>query len=104
MKAKKQFDSFADGAASRDSIPCATYTVFPGLTDRDIDGNDPNEAYVRLYLNTKIRIKSIVLHYDSTTLGAEVGGLIGILLGVSLVDIAVISNSSVLKIVMKLFK
>ena len=103
MKAKKQFDRFADGVSSMDQIPCATYQIFPGFTDRDVSGNKPNEAYIRLYLNTKIRVKSMVLHYDSTTFGAEIGGLIGMLLGMSLVDIALKSNSYVLKMAKKIF-
>ena len=97
IKAKHQFDSSADGTSSIDRIPCATYNVFPGLTD--LAENNPNEAYIRLYLNTKITIKSMIIYYDSTTFGAEVGGLIGMLLGFSLADIALLSNSYVLKMI-----
>ena len=62
------------------------------MPDIDEKDNDPNEAYVRLYLKTKIKVKSTVLYYDSTTLAAEIGGYIGMLLGVSLVDL--VRNSS----------
>ena len=104
MKANDQFDNLMDTGIAGLGIPCAKYKITPGLTDRDDTGNNPNEAYTRLYLNTKIRVQSIVLHYDSTTLGAEIGGLVGMLLGVSLVDIAIISNSYVLKMVAKFLK
>ena len=58
------------------------------------EGNDPNEAYIRLYVNPNIKVKSIVIYYDSTTFAGEVGGYIGMLLGVSVVDLAIIFNAT----------
>ena len=59
---------------------------------------------MRLYLKAKIKVKSVILHYDSTTFAAEIGGYVGVLLGVSIVDIAILSRSTFLKIVRKFFK
>ena len=103
MKAREQFSSFKDGTVARNLVPCAKYNLYPGLIDLDDTDNNPDEAYIRLYLNTKIKVKSIVLHYDSTVLAAELGGYLGMLLGVSLVDLAVMINSYGFRIFEKIF-
>ena len=103
-EAKKQFDKFVDGIITEDLVPCAWFDIFTGLTDVDETDNNMNEAFARLYLKAKIKVKSIVLHYDSTTFAAEIGGYVGVLLGVSIVDIAVISRSTMLKMLRKIVK
>ena len=39
-----------------------------------------------------IKVKSTVMYYDSTTLAAEIGGYVGMFLGVSMVDLAMAFN------------
>ena len=102
--ATKQYDKFVDGIITENLVPCAWFDIFPGLTDVDDTDNNIDEAYVRLYLKAKIKVKSVILHYDSTTFAAEIGGYVGVLLGVSMVDIAIISRSTFLKIIRKFFK
>ena len=104
LDATKQYDKFVDGIITKNLVPCAWFDIFPGLRDVDDTDNNIDEAYVRLYLKAKIKVKSVILHYDSTTFAAEIGGYVGVLLGVSIVDIAIISRSTFLKIVRKFFK
>ena len=104
LEATRQYDKFVDGIITEDLVPCAWFDIFTGLTDVDETDNNMEEAYARLYLKAKIKVKSIVLHYDSTTFAAEIGGYVGVLLGVSFVDVAIISRSTLLKIMRKFFK
>ena len=83
--------------------PCAGFDIFPGLPDIDEDDNDKNEAYVQFYLKAKIKVKSMFIYYDFTSCAAEIGGFIGMFLGVSLIDIASMLNSAFLKLVHKKF-
>ena len=101
LKAYHNFESLRNVILSEDFIPCQNFNFFLGMPDIDEKDNDPDEAYIRLYLKTKIKVKSTVLYYDSTTLAAEIGGYIGMLLGVSLVDLVIIANSSILKMIAK---
>ena len=59
-----------------------------GIPDIDDTNNDMNEAYLKLYLNAEVPVKTTILYYDSVELGAELGGFIGMILGISLVDLA----------------
>ena len=86
-------ESKSSSVLSKEATPCSGFDVFLGLPFIN-EGNNPKEAYIRLYVNPKIKVKSIVIYYDSTTFAGEVGGYIGMLLGVSLVDIAIIFNST----------
>ena len=88
--ATKNFIDSKDSPLSKDLVPCARYDVNLGLPVIDSDDNPSNEAYVKLYLKTEIRIKKVVIYYDSTTFAAEVGGYVGMFLGVSLVDLAIL--------------
>jgi hypothetical protein len=47
-----------------------------------------HEASVRLYFNSEIQIQQSILSYSILSLLAEVGGYIGLLLGVSFLDMA----------------
>ena len=56
-----------------------------------------NEAFIKVYIKSDMRVKSLILYYDLTTLMAEVGGLVGMFLGVSLLDLTIIFNSTLFK-------
>ena len=103
---KKAHDNFSESKSSSvlssEDTPCAGFDVFLGLPFIN-KGDNANEAYIRLYINPKIRVKSTVIYYDSTTFAAEVGGYIGMLLGVSLVDLAIMFNLAVIKRAKNLF-
>ena len=98
---RKAFDRYIRYYNSRilslDNKPCSRFDVSLGLPDIN-EGGDPNAAFVRLYMAFEIKVKRIVAYYDSTTLAAEIGGYIGMLLGFSLVDLVVLSSSGIMKL------
>jgi hypothetical protein len=58
--------------------------------DIDIDIMKKEEGLVRMYFNSDIQIQQSILAYSVISLLAEVGGYVGLLLGVSFLDIATI--------------
>ena len=78
--------------------PCAGMDIFLGPPIYDNDRAD-NESSIRIYMKSDIKVKSVIIYYDFTTLVADVGGYIGMFLGVSLVDITIMCNTALLKIV-----
>ena len=98
---KKAYDhfwkNFNAGILSAKDNPCAGFDIFLGLPFIN-DDRVSYEAFIRVYMKFKIKVKSVVIYYDSTTLAAEVGGYIGMLLGVSLVDLVILSNVTLVKI------
>ena len=89
-------ESKSSSVLSPEDTPCAGFDVFLGLPFIN-EGNDNNEAYIRLYINPKIKVKKIIIYYDSTTFAGEVGGLIGMLLGISIVDLVIMFNAVLIK-------
>ena len=68
--------------------PCKKMRVqFAGHDNTDPNGYD-NEGYVKFYIKDEIEIKKSRFSYTEVSLLAEVGGYVGLLLGVSLMDIA----------------
>ena len=66
-------------------LPCASMEVtFPAMTD---GFTSPDEAYTRLYLLTVVKEQTTYWSYSIISLLAEVGGYLGLLLGMSLLDI-----------------
>ena len=88
---------------SREEVPCADFVIFPGLPLIQ-KGNNYTMAYIRLYIKPSIKIKSIIIYYDSHTLAAEIGGYVGMFLGVSMVDLSVLLCSGIKKLVHYNFK
>ena len=60
------------------------FAGFDSTTDNGIE----NETYVRFYMKDQIQVKTSILSYTKVSFLAEVGGYIGMLLGVSLMDFA----------------
>ena len=101
--ALSNYKSFVQTGPSSPSMrPCSGMDVFLGLPD--IDTGPEDEAYIRLYLKTDIKIKSIILYYDSNTLFAEIGGYLGMLLGFSLLDFTSIVNGALFKMFVRKFQ
>ena len=69
-------------------MPCEKMKVnFAGHDAIGHNGNE-NEAYMKFYIKDQIQVKKSHLSYSEVSLLAEVGGYVGLLLGVSLMDIA----------------
>lgn len=83
--------------------PCAGMNIYLGLPFINHD-ESKNDAYIRLYIKPDVKVKNVVLYYDFTTFVAEVGGYVGIFLGMSLVDFTILCNSAFFKMVTKNLK
>ena len=91
--AMDRFRNYHDsGPWSKDSVPCAWYETTLGIPD--VGENYPRHGHIRFYLKTKIKQKNMVIYYDLTTFAAEIGGYVGMLLGVSLIDFARVFDSA----------
>ena len=88
---------------SPEDVPCAGFHIFPGLPLDSIEANY-TKAYIRLYIKHEIKIKSIIIYYDSHTFAAEIGGYVGMFLGVSMVDLSILLCSGIKKLVHYRFK
>ena len=65
-------------------LPCASMDVtFPTPS---YDSGPLTEAYVKLYLLSTVKVQTSFWSYSIITLLAEVGGYVGLLLGISLLD------------------
>ena len=83
-------------------MPCEKMKVnFAGHDSIDHNGIE-NEAYVKFYIKDQIQVKKSRLSYSEVTLLAEVGGYVGLLLGVSLMDIASLFDKACIIINQKL--
>ena len=83
--------------------PCAemeTFLGFPLVNNNE----DKQEAYIKIYIKSHIKVKSVILYYDITTLIADVGGYVGMLLGVSVVDFTIMFNSALSKTIILKYK
>ena len=87
-KAMKYYFKKLDVADSDRLVPCAKFDFHLGIPDIDDTNNEMHEAYLKLYLNTDVLIKTTILYYGSVELAAEIGGFVGMILGISLIDIA----------------
>ena len=77
--------------------PCAGLNVFLGQPDIGKNTVD-DQAFIRLYLKSEVKVKSVILYYDFTTLAADIGGYIGMFLGISLVDFTTKCNAALFSI------
>ena len=74
-------------------MPCKKMKV--NFAGHDVAGHNgvENEAYVKFYIKDEIQVKKSRLSYTEVSLLAEVGGYVGLLLGVSLMDISVLFDN-----------
>lgn len=69
-------------------LPCVNMQIrFAGLDSTTDNGNE-NETYVKFYIKNQIQVRESHLSYTEVSLLAELGGYIGLIIGVSLMDIA----------------
>ena len=94
----------SDDSLESEYKPCSVFDIAFGLPQVDDTENNQNEAYIRIYLKQKIKVKSVVLYYDFTTLFAELGGYIGLFLGMSLIDFTLLFNVGLLALTKMILK
>ena len=56
-----------------------------------------DKAFVLLYFRTDVKVKRTVYDYDFLTLVGELGGYVGLLIGISLSELIIHSNSYIVK-------
>jgi len=77
-------------------MPCASMEVtFPAIADGI---TSPDEAYVKLYPLSVVKVQTSYWSYSIISLLAEVGGYLGLLLGMSLLDITKVIDWFCLKL------
>ena len=100
-EANKYYSYLTDrGPSGSKNFPCATMDIYLGVPFIAKDG-DKDKAYTKLYLKSKIRVKTTALAYDGLTLLAELGGYTGLLLGLSGVGLTFLLNSVLVQEVTK---
>ena len=81
-------------------FPCTGMDVFLGVPFIDSKGSD-NKALIKIYFKSTTKVKNTVLHYDFLTVVGELGGYVGLLLGMSVIDLTFLINSLLVKLVSK---
>ena len=74
-------------------LPCASMEVNFGVLFSDNDRND-EKSYMKIYLKSSVKFQQTIYDYTLLSLLAEVGGYMGLLLGVSLADITILFKRS----------
>ena len=99
MKAYENYDeALRIGPQIPKYKPCSSMDVVLGLPLIALD-QDGNEAFIRFYFKSHVKVKSIILYYDFASLVADLGGYIGMLLGISLIDLTLKFNSILVKVI-----
>ena len=97
-KALEQFsDACAAGPQTTEHKPCTGVNVYLGLPFVDKENLD-HEASIRIYTKPEVKVKSIIMYYDITSLVADLGGYMGMLMGISMIDFTIMCNTALLAI------
>ena len=61
--------------------------------------NPSKEAYIKLYMKSSVKVKCVIMYYDRSTFAAEIGGYVGMLMGMSVMDFIMLCNTVLYKFV-----
>ena len=91
IEASARYDYLrSSGQSSLCQSPCEGMDIYLGLPF--ISSTQSNSTYIKIYLKSNIKIKSIVYDYTFLSLVAEVGSYVGLILGISVINIALNLN------------
>ena len=76
-------------------LPCVSMQVRFGGLDGTTDNGNENETYVKFYIKDQIQVRESNLSYTEVSLLAELGGYIGLIIGVSMMDIATLIDKMI---------
>ena len=100
LKAFKKFNSVWQSNAIGKNKPCAAMNIFMGLPSIDSRPTNPSkQAYIKLYMKSSVKVKSVIMYYDRSTFAAEIGGYVGMLMGMSVMDFTMMCNTVLFKFV-----
>ena len=92
MSAVELYDFLrSSGQSNICGTPCEGMDVYLGLPF--ISKTEQNWGHIKIYLKSTVKIKRTVLDYTFLSLVAEVGGYVGLLLGISVVKLVMNMNS-----------
>ena len=77
--------------------PCTSMGIFMGNPVIDSLTRLKNDSYTKVYFQSHVKVKSMIMYYDFTALVADIGGYIGMFLGVSLMDLTMKFNNALYK-------
>ena len=94
------------------NMPCARMDIFLGMpyisNNSEVENPHPymgyglrDKAFVLLYFKTDVKVKRTVYDYDFLTLVGELGGYVGLLIGISLAELIIHINSLIVNGVVK---
>ena len=79
-------NAIVSGPTNSKYQPCAGMDVDLGMPSIGED-QPKNSSFFRLFFTSHVKVKRIILYYDFSSLTADLGGYIGVLLGISLMDL-----------------
>ena len=84
--------------------PCAGMHLFLSLSHINKEPQPGNKSLFTLYFNLHVKVEGIIMHYDFADMDADIGGSIGLFLGISFIDLGIKCNSLVFSHITKKFK
>ena len=84
--------------------PCAGMDIFLGLPHIGKEPQHGNGSLIKLYFKSHVKVKSMIMYYDFAVMVADIGGYIGLFLGMSLVDLTMKCNTLLFSHVTTKFK
>ncbi len=73
-------------------FPCEYMDFTTGWPDESSDLS-VSEGFIRFYFGTRVKMKTTVRDYTWLSMVAEIGGYVGLMLGVAVVDVAKIMGN-----------
>ena len=85
----------SSGQSTLCDSPCTGMDIYLGLPF--FAAGNEGLAYIKIYIKSALKVKTTVLDYGFVTLFAELGGYVGLLLGLSAVKVSVVINTFLVK-------
>ena len=81
--------------------PCATMGIYFGVPTM-ASNNEKNKSYIKMYFKTQINVRESHLDYTALSLFGELGGYMGLLLGISFMNTTALFHMAIQYFIKKL--